>query len=296
MLKRLPVDTASRPYSGEEDYARMRELLVEAFDPGGLVYATAGEIDWWRFADNGGGVEAARLWREAGRVVGFAWPSGDEVDIVAHPRYRRLEEEMLAWAERRGRYEGFSALSVWSYARDGRRNGLLERRGYGRTGRWLLFWKRELDGALPEPELPPGYALRSVRGEEVEERAAVHRSAFAPSQVTVEKYRAVMRSPAYRSDLDLVVCAPDGAFVAFCIAWLDAANRIGVFEPVGVHPGYRRRGLGRAVVAEGLRRLRDLGARAAYLNSEGANGPARRLYAAAGFRVLDRNHAWRKRL
>src|SRR5207248_840451 len=108
---------------------------------------------------------------------------------------------------------------------------------------------------LPVPVPPPGYALRHVRGEaDLERRVAVHRDAFAPSRMTVAKHRAVMGAPTYRPELDLVAVAPDGSFAAYCIAWFDAANRLGVFEPVGCHSAHRRLGLATAVMREGLRR------------------------------------------
>lgn len=143
--------------------------------------------------------------------------------------------------------------------------------------------------------LPTGYKLRHVRGEEdIERRVAVHRDAVAPSRMTAAKHRAVMHSPTYRPDLDVIVEAPDRSFAAFCIVWFDDVNRIGVFEPVGTHSAHRRRGLGRAMMFEGMRRLRNLGAQTAHVNSWLAEGPAAALYDSVGLAVLDRNHEWRK--
>jgi ribosomal protein S18 acetylase RimI-like enzyme len=105
-----------------------------------------------------------------------------------------------------------------------------------------------------------------------------------------------MDAPTYRADLDLVAVAPDGAFAAFGIVWLDIANRLGVFEPVGTHPAHRRQGLGQAILSEGMRRLQRLGARAVYVNSRGEDVAASRLYESVGFGLFDRNHAWKKSL
>ena len=70
-----------------------------------------------------------------------------------------------------------------------------------------------------------------------------------------EWYRNVQRFPLYRRDLDLVAVAPDGELAAFCTVWFDDVTRTGSFELVGAHPAHQRRGLGRAVMYEGLRRL-----------------------------------------
>ena len=60
-----------------------------------------------------------------------------------------------------------------------------------------------------------------------------------------------MRSPVYCHNLDIVAIAPDGQIGAFCIVWMDPVNKVGLFEPVGTHPDYQRKGLGKAVMVEG---------------------------------------------
>lgn len=294
----------SRPYAGEADYARIRALLIDTYALGGpAVYCTIGDLDWWRYTDEDPeSIRSARLWVEdAGAVVGVAWPKGDQVDALVHPRHRTIEDAMFAWAEGRRAAEAGAGerttLTAQVFLHDRERTAVLRRRGYARGERFYRYRERDLMGTLPEPVLPPGYRLRQVAGEaDIEPRVAVHRDAFAPSRMTAGKHRAVMGSPTYRPDLDLVAVAPDGAFAAFCIVWFDAANRIGVFEPVGCNSAHRRRGLGRAIMAEGLRRLQGLGARRAYVTSAGGAPEANGLYEAAGFRLVDDDYAWTKAL
>jgi ribosomal protein S18 acetylase RimI-like enzyme len=69
-----------------------------------------------------------------------------------------------------------------------------------------------------------------------------------------------------------------------------------VFEPVGCHPDYRQRGLTRAVMLEGMARLKALGARKAFVNSLATSLPANRLYESSGFRLVDRQRKWVKSL
>ena len=90
--------------------------------------------------------------------------------------------------------------------------------------------------------------------------------------------------------------APDGSFASYCLVWFDAANRQGLFEPVGTHPDHQRRGLGKAVLAEGLRRLKALGALSAFVNSHLSNVASNMLYESVGFRLVDENHRWKKTL
>jgi len=94
-----------------------------------------------------------------------------------------------------------------------------------------------------------------------------------------------MRSPVYNPQQDIVVSAPDGRIASFCKLWLDPVNRVGNFEPVGTHPDFQRRGLGRAVMLEGLHRLQAWGMTSAILGTGVKNVPAIRLYEDVGFHI-----------
>ena len=290
-------------YAGEADYARMRKLLFATYRDGGEpVYCTVGDLDWWRFTN--GDPDAVRdvaLWSQGDDVVGWAWPQGNQVDMVSHPQQRAVEDAMLAWAEDRLREQVTgdepAKIRVWSDVGDAARNAILQQRGYQRTDEFFVYHSYALSQHVPAPCLPPGYTLRHVAGEDdLEQRVAVHRDAFAPSKMTIAKHRAVMQSPTYRPDLDLVVVAPDGSFAAYCIVWFDAENRMGLFEPVGCHSAHRRRGLGMAVLHEGMRRLQQLGAQTASVLSLRDDSAGALLYRAAGFHEVDRNYAWEKLL
>ena len=78
--------------------------------------------------------------------------------------------------------------------------------------------------------------------------------------MTTTSYAAVMATPPYRADLDLVAVAADGTWVASCLAWLDAATGVALVEPVGCAPDHRRRGLAWAVSVAALHAARDAGA------------------------------------
>jgi GNAT superfamily N-acetyltransferase len=83
----------------------------------------------------------------------------------------------------------------------------------------------------------------------------------------------------YRRDLDLVVEAPAGEIAAFACLWYDDVTRACTFEPVGTTPEHQRRGLAKAVIAEGMRRAKELGALFATVGGGGeSNPPAEPLY------------------
>lgn len=289
-----------RPYRSESDYDQMRWLLVDILErTGPPIYATVGNLDWWRCADDDlDAVYRCRLWFEGEQLLAFTWPSVDQVDIVVHPDHPALHEATLTWAEadhhRRALEGSFVPLRAWGFGADEARNNALTALGFRRTGEASVYYAQPITTMPPATtRLPPGYIIRHVRGEEdAEARAAVQRAAFESTFMTAERHARVRGAPTYRPELDIVVVAPDGSFAAFALIWLDESNRLGVFEPLGVAVSQQRRGLGRAIMVEGLRRLAELGVDVACVETGVGEEPARRLYEATGFTELDRNYAW----
>jgi ribosomal protein S18 acetylase RimI-like enzyme len=280
----------------------MRSLLVAAgADPVLRGYCTVGELDWWRaiHADPAY-VFNVPLWFVDGELAGFIWPRHNNADLLVHPAHREVEVIMLDWAEAQlaAAEDGNPpAVTTWSMAQDAERAARLAAHGYTRTETCMIFHTADLARPISAPALPPGFMIRPFAGEtEIEARVAVHRSAFDPSRMTVEKHRRAMASPTYRQARDLLVIAPDGTPAAFCIIWYDEANRFGVFEPVGVHQDNRRRGLAKALLLHGQRLLQAQGAVVAHVYAECDNAGSTALYPAAGFAVSDRIYQWKKRI
>lgn len=291
-----------RAYRNEKDYDQMRELLKTIYvRTGPPVYCTVGDLDWWRYTSSDSDVvRRVHLWfDDAGALVAFACPADDQVDLMVHPGYSEWNNRFVEWAEADHQAnparDSTKPFRVWSYAGDALRNRALEERGYTRAEDFFAFHSQGLDKEISAPELPSGYSIRNIDASDVPARVEVHRAAFAPSKMTEAKHHAVMRSLTYRAELDLVACAPGGGFGAYAIVWFDEANHAGIFEPVGCHPDHRRCGLATAVLREGMRRLQELGAHIAHVNSRGDMGPAAQLYARAGFSVTDRVYAWEQK-
>ncbi|MFZ2098730.1 MAG: GNAT family N-acetyltransferase [Anaerolineales bacterium] len=146
-----------------------------------------------------------------------------------------------------------------------------------------------LDEIIPSAQLQDGFMLRGCLGEEeVMERAEAQYRAF-DSKATFEQYkgrfRNFMRSPVYQPESDIVAVAPDRQIGAFCIAWTNPVNKVRLFEPVGTHPDFQRRGLGRAVLLEGLHRLQEHGMQSAIVSVLEDNLAAIKLYESVGFQV-----------
>ena len=94
-----------------------------------------------------------------------------------------------------------------------------------------------------------------------------------------------MGSAVYDGERDLFVRSPDGRGASACTIWFDPVNAVGLFEPVATHPDFQGQGLGKAVMAEGLRRMKTAGMRRASLGFDPNNAAALALYTSLGFRA-----------
>jgi ribosomal protein S18 acetylase RimI-like enzyme len=156
--------------------------------------------------------------------------------------------------------------------------------GFERDDGHALKLRCQLDHEVVPQQLAPGFSVRAVGGvEELPARVELHRDVWHPSKVTLPAYERLRSLSEYQPELDLVVVAPDGRLAAYALCWLDPINQTGEFEPVGTHADFRGQGLGKAVMQEGLRRLRQHGAKAAYVTAIGGNEAARGLYESVGF-------------
>ena len=152
---------------------------------------------------------------------------------------------------------------------------------------------RDLDASIPDPPLPDGAVIRPLADDtEIAARVALHRAVWTNSHMTDASYARMRAVPGYLPDLDIVAAMPDGAFASYCVCWLDPVNRTGEFEPVGTRSAYRRQGIGKAVVLDGLRRLKAHGAHTAIVAPAAGNDASLALYLSAGFRVVDREMAF----
>ncbi len=266
--------------------------------------------DYWRWFINPDllhyQLEAALfLWETpAGELAALLNPEGPgEAFLQVHPLWRsiELEVEMMATAETQfavNRPDGGQRLKLWAHAADGLRQDILRRRGYTRQAEPEYQRRRDMAKPIEPAPMPAGYLCRPL-GEEDEHPARSWLSwrVFHPNEPDERYegyawYRDVQRAPLYRRELDLVAVAQGGELAAFCTLWYDEATRTASFEPVGTHPDHQRKGLGRALMTEGLRRVKALGATLCTVGSysEAAHG----LYASVGFTSYDLSEPWVK--
>lgn len=298
-----------RKYQNEDDYWRIRDFLRAVFlrnDRRRICWQTA-RLDYWRwhFVKNCGAVESME-------EVIFLWETPDnQIVAVVHADYMRkavlqvhpdwktaqLEEAMLDVAEKHLSVPGKRFL-VSAFQDDTLRQEILTQRGYRKHDDPAYQWRRCLDQPLPDISIPEGYTVRPIEDKDLPSRSWTSWRAFH-SDDPDEDYEGWEWSlnwkdaPLYRRDLDIVaVDDKSGDVVAYCVLWYDDVTRSGLFDPVAVHPDHQRRGLGKAVVTEAMRRARRMGATLATVS--GYESGANALYKSALSPEYDWNEPWIK--
>jgi mycothiol synthase len=289
-----------RVYQADQDLERVVALLARSWTSSGpFTLWHIGDLSWWERCDWGKG---SFLWEDdRGDLVAFedSDRSGDYAlllvpDLVGTAAHEQLIAEMEVLP-----LEPPSDLSPLqghrTFVPEDRPAlaAFLEQQGYARTAYFKAQFLRSLAIPIGAAALPDGYRIRPLVGEEeIEARVALHQACFGA--VTPERDRRVMGLCTYRCDLDLLATASDGSLAASCLIWLDAHNRVGQIESIGTHPRHRRRGLGRAVILEGLRRIQSLGATTAYVRPDEATADLVGFYVACGFRIGRRDYLYLK--
>jgi GNAT superfamily N-acetyltransferase len=301
-----------RTYRNENDYWQIREFLREVSllnDRHDYSWSLL-RWDYWRWHVNMNIFhfnleDVITLWEANGQIVAMLNPDGNgEAFFQIHPAYRSEELfcEMLDVAEIKlpNQKEGDAHdLIAWVNAEDSLHKDVLIRSGYVRS-KFLAEHMRRRSFTKPIPDSVPqsGYTVRALGDEsELPARSWLSWKVFHPDEPDEkyqgwEWYKNVQRVPIYNRDLDIVAVASDGELAAFCTVWVDDVTRTAVFEPVGTHPNHQKRGLGKAVMSEGLRRAQKLGATLATVSSYSTGAHA--LYNSMGFTEFDLLEPWIK--
>jgi len=307
---------AMRTYEREDDFWAIRQFLRDVYLRNGRTEHSwqAARLDWWRWhgilnMGHGNLETGVFLWETpSGELAAVLNREGaGQAFFQVDPRQRTaaLEEEMLTVAEEHltsmGASCGRPVLAVYAHDVDELRTEMLTRRGYARRADWQeVLRKRDLTLPTPDASLPDGYSIRAMGGiDDHAKRSWASWRSFHPDEPN-DKYggwewqRNVHKAPMYRRDLDLVVEAPSGEIAAFACLWYDDVTRAVCYEPVGTMPEYQRRGLAKAVIAEGMRRAKEMGATLVTVGGGESNPPAEALYASALGKEGASHTAWIK--
>jgi mycothiol synthase len=304
-----------RSYQNEADYSRIREFLRDVFicnDRRMLSWPVV-RLDYWRWhgilnLGDGKLEEHVFFWETEDNRIGAVLnrEGAGQAFLNVHPEFKTvgLEEEMIVRAEetlRAPSRKGGMYLWIWSDGGDSQRQEILRNRGFIHIAEADEHqWLRDLEKPIPDHPAKEGYTIRPLGDDsELPSRSWASWRAFHPDEPD-EKYdgdwswyQNIQTAPLYRRDLDLVAITPSGEVAAFTTTWYDDVTHCGYFEPVGTMPEHQRCGLARALLSEGMRRLKQVGATQAM--TIGGEPPANGLYESVLGPIHDLSQPWEKR-
>lgn len=292
-----------RAYTSE-DMMKVRQFLSQVYGKHGR--ANSWMIDRFEFLvfflnKHAGGLpeweQNIGLWEdEDGRLVGVVCKDGDfYFQLDTEQPGESLLNEMFAFIEAKSAQEtgGYCKLAIPGFMPQ--LEQMAQQRGYklipDESDNCVSI---RLDRRFPV-EIPAGFCLRSGRDVPDKAKALGHIMAFnypgTPyAEQMLQHYGGIVEAPGYRPELDLSLVNGLGEVVSFCNVFVDEANKIGIFEPVGTHVDYRLQGLGRTVIYEALNRLQAMGMVKAY------TGPMQPFYQRIGFEMDVELSVWKKEI
>ncbi len=223
--------------------------------------------------------------------VGAAIIGAGELDLVIRPTHRGRGYGDAALTQLLAALPGSGALTAWSHGDSPAARAMAARHGF-EPARTLL--QLRLD---PLPELAHALPVAAGHftvdrfdvGRDDDEWTALNARIFAghPEQgrLTVSDLQARQAEPWFDPNDFLVARDSAGRMLGY--NWLKVGSGlsagVGEIYVIGVSPDAAGRGLGRALMLEGLERLRQRGCTAASLYVEADNATAVRLYRSLGF-------------
>ncbi len=273
-------------------FSEMQEILSRNLAHGGPRYSIhPGDLAWWAYHSYPR-EEDDSYWLEEG--TGFAVLERHENEVVAFSLPGQSPAALALWGLD---HMGPAARIGMVSTEDLDLEAALRSEGLETGASFGPVFLRDLAEPIPAIGLPSGWALRHVRGEEdADSRRRASHAAFASTMDPadhLERYLRFMRSPVYDPERDLVVVSEDGEVAAFMIWWPDRSG-IAEIEPMGTDPKFHRQGLGRALMAHGLNRMREAGMTTARVITNSHRSDAIAFYEAMGFRRVADLRNWQR--
>ena len=239
------------------------------------------------------------LWEDAsGQLVAYALIAqpGSSLTFQVHQEAQGqgLEAEILAW--------GLTQMQALVQARgiprdlwcrchesEQKRQSLLEAAGFSPIFERDLRMVHPLATPLAPVSFPQGFSLkRGVTQVELDAYQELHQAVFDGMNMNMDYHE----SSVYQPEFDLIAVEESGRFAAFCqcelkqVADSQSEHLVGEVGVIGTRPELTHRGLGRALLLTGLRRLHECGATSAYLETSESHVPAQCLFTSVGFMHL----------
>ena len=287
-----------------DDYNRVRDFLIELDSHNyhfgrwdWMLTFFAAEVEW----AESGGLEKIGIWEENGKIVAMTTYDTKlgSAYLLNLKGYENLKNEMLISAKENLAKDGdFRVLIL---------DGDLEMQSIAAQNGFYPTQDREWDAVYPiemgaiQYTLPGGFKITSFKddfdlykyGQALWKGFNHEMNGEGPFYLHWEKhsegYKREWDRPNVDFSLKIFVVAPNGDFVSHCGMWYDKRSKSALVEPVATEPAYRKMGLGKAAVLEGIKRCGVLGAKRAFV------GSSQQFYYNIGFRPFATSTWWKEK-
>jgi len=294
-----------RPYTSEPgfnaDFLRVRDFLIRVQDP----LCRHGHFEWvrWEWGFSLPYLDETKLaqigvWEDNGKIVALATYETvlGEAFFAYDPLYLHLRQELIEYALKHLAVtdkDGQRNLTMHLPESDAEFKKFAVEYGFTETDKLEHTSVIYRSSTPPEVILPAGFSIVSMAEEN--DLHKINRVLWRgfnhpgePTEAEIPNRGKSQSGPDFRKDITLAVKAPDGSFVSYCGMWYRRDLDYAVVEPVATDPDYRRQGLGKAVVLEGVRRCFAEGAKTVYV------GSGQQFYQDIGFSLLSTTRKWIK--
>lgn len=299
------------PYRGEPDFESLAHLINTCDGVDKLEQGTS--IAELRDSYNSSNHQNICLWKDIDdRLIGYAQISITESSqliegnlyFTIHPNDRsdHVESQIFDWGKLRLRELNTQTgvplkLCCELHEHDQYRMTVIRQREFT-IDRYFHRLERSLCESIPEAIFPDGFRLGFVNGErDAQSVADLYNNSFIDAwgfhPLTVDNLKSRYDNKGYKRELDLAIVGADGTFVSWFLANFSPERnernrrKEGWIEFLGTRRGFRKMGLGRAILLSGLHQLKKAGLETARMCVDTKNpSNALNLYESVGFSKL----------
>ncbi|MBI9011502.1 MAG: GNAT family N-acetyltransferase [Clostridiales bacterium] len=283
----------------ESDYEVMRRIVQKRCASTGHLYTQmhVGNLDFERYAFRDNPDDFLRnswlITDNKSETIGFIMTEDDEFFISLLPEKNHLISEVIDYIEQHI-YKTGSKVIFDINIMDSQMKDMLIKKGYTRTSSYRYSGFCDLSSIRSKTVLPRGYRIRKTNINDIERRVKLFVLATGGVETTTERYKNLMNSPSYSDAFDLVVESPDGEIVAYCTIWNDPISKVAILEPLACIEEERRKGISKALLLDGMHKVKELKTQFVYVGTGGQNATSQTLYKSVGFKECGLNYEWEK--
>ncbi len=279
-----------------DDYCKVRTFLVK-LGYSEFVYARWDWMATHSYLDKSA-VGRIGLWEDNGLLVGIATFDTilGNVYCLAFPDYSFLKKDMVIYSKQNLRGEDKFGIVIPD-------SDLLFQDIAAELG-FIATPDKEndsvfyIDKTSTSYTLPSGFSITSMKdtydrykyrsvlwkgfNHELKGEGELKYSAETDKEVDNEMIR-----PFVDLNLKIAVVNKEEDFVSYCGMWYEPEAGFAIIEPVATDPAYRKMGLGKAAVLEGIKRVGQLGAKIVFVGSN------QQFYYSIGLRPYATSTVWK---